>query len=279
MTLVDLLLNAAALLLWVSWRSAGFVRTGAGRTPFSPLVPAASPGDSRRHFLLMGLLLLLLSRSWIYWRLGAEVGWIASVNLGIVTLSFKSLLLSRMVIYSYLTFGVWLFSFHVWLLMISVINRRVPDTDSWQRSVRQHLGWMEAWPALLKLTGPWMLVALLWFLAMPGLVRLGLAAPARTTIEIWQQGALVGLGTSVVWKYLIGGLLLLHVINSYLYLGNRPWWTYVNTTARNLLRPIRWLPLRFGRMDFAPILGIALTFLGFELLEAALKHLFGRLPL
>ena len=52
----------------------------------------------------------------------------------------------------------------------------------------------------------------------------------------------------------------------------------MNATARNLTRPIRWLPLRVGRIDLTPVLGIALVFLGCGLAEAGLRHLFGRLP-
>lgn len=278
MNLVDLSLSFAALLLWIGWRAAGAARPALGRMPFSPLLRSSGPGGPSRHFLLLGLLVLLLLRSWIYWRLGGEVNWIAQVNLGIVTLPFNSLVLGRMVLYSYLSFLVLLGGYHLWLLLLSMTNRAVPDTVPLQRAVRQQLGWLEAWPMLLKLVGPWILVAGLWFVGSPLLVRLGLTVTPKASIHLWQQGALIGLGTTVAWKYLIGVVLLLHVVNSYLYLGNQPFWTFINATARNLLRPIRWLPLRFGRVDFTPVVGIAANFLLFAATEALLRHLFNRLP-
>jgi uncharacterized protein YggT (Ycf19 family) len=278
MNLVDLSLSFAALLLWIGWRAAGASRPALGRMPFSPLLRSTTASVTSRHFLLLGLLVLLLARSWIYWRLGAEVNWIAEVNLGIVTLPFKSLVLGRMVLYSYLSFLVLLGGYYLWLLLLSMANRAVPDTVPLQRAVRQQLGWLEPWPLLLKLVGPWILVALLWYISSPLLVRLGLTVAPRASIHLWQQGALIGLGTTVAWKYLIGVVLLLHVVNSYLYLGNRPLWSFVNATARNLLRPIRWLPLRFGRVDFTPVVGIAANFLLFAAAEALLRHFFDRLP-
>ena len=55
------------------------------------------------------------------------------------------------------------------------------------------------------------------------------------------------------WKYFIVGILLLHLLNSYVYFGNHPFWNFVNATARNLLYPLRWLPLRVGKVDFAAV--------------------------
>jgi uncharacterized protein YggT (Ycf19 family) len=68
------------------------------------------------------------------------------------------------------------------------------------------------------------------------------------------------------------------VVNTYLYLGNYELWQFINGTARNLLLPIRWLPLRVGQIDFAPVVAIAVVFLAAQGVEHGLGYLFARLP-
>ena len=53
----------------------------------------------------------------------------------------------------------------------------------------------------------------------------------------------------------------LHLVASYVYLGANPLWDFVGATARNLLAPLRRLPLRIARFDFAPVAGVVLIFL------------------
>ena len=81
------------------------------------------------------------------------------------------------------------------------------------------------------------------------------------------------------WKYLLAGLLFLGVLNTYLYLGNFSFWTFIQTTVGNLVRPLRWLPLRWGRIDLVPLLALGLVWFVFTYLEFGLNRLFARLPL
>jgi uncharacterized protein YggT (Ycf19 family) len=57
----------------------------------------------------------------------------------------------------------------------------------------------------------------------------------------------------------------LYVLNSFVYLGNHGFLAYVNLTAQRLLSVIRWLPLRMGKFDFAPLVMIGLVY-GLEIL-------------
>ena len=72
---------------------------------------------------------------------------------------------------------------------------------------------------------------------------------------------------------------MLHLLNSYIYFGRHPFWNYVNAGAQTLLRPLRAVPLRAGKADFAPVVGIALVFLMAELAERGLAALYVKLPL
>ena len=74
-------------------------------------------------------------------------------------------------------------------------------------------------------------------------------------------------------RFLVVGFLALYVLNSYVYLGDFPFLNYVNTTTRGLLRPLRWLPLRIGRVDLAPLAGMALVLLAAELGRLGLARL------
>jgi uncharacterized protein YggT (Ycf19 family) len=48
---------------------------------------------------------------------------------------------------------------------------------------------------------------------------------------------------------------------SYVYIGSSPLWDFITTTGRNLVAPLGWLPLRLGKFDFAPLVGVVLIFL------------------
>jgi len=102
---------------------------------------------------------------------------------------------------------------------------------------------------------------LLWLALHPLLAQLAIVPETKSNGQLLEQAAVLGLGTYLAWKYLIVGILVLHLLNSYVYLGNHPVWNFVNATARNLLSPLRWAPLRLGKVDFLPVAAIALVFL------------------
>jgi uncharacterized protein YggT (Ycf19 family) len=89
----------------------------------------------------------------------------------------------------------------------------------------------------------------------------------------------MGLASYLVWKFLIGALLVLHLLGSYIYFGKNPFWKYVDATAETLLKPLSKIPLRTGKADFGPVVGIALTFLIAELAGNGLSWIYARLPL
>ncbi|MBK9139772.1 MAG: hypothetical protein IPM17_13565 [Verrucomicrobia bacterium] len=279
MNWVDLLLNLAGLGLWLAWRSAGFAARQSLRGASAPWLRQITPASRHRWVWLVALVILLAGRGWLYAQFGPEVNWIATLDLGIVEFPFKSVSVARMAAFSFLSFAVFLGGFYLWLLFLSSVNRGTADSLTWQRAIRRQLGWLDGWPWLLKLVGPWLLVMLVWYLVNPALVEQGMAVAPRSAVQLWKQGALVGVGTVVCWKYLIGLVLLLHIVNSFLYLGSSEFWMFITVTARNLLRPLGGLPLRVGGIDFSPVVAIALTFLALEFAERALRAAFVAQPL
>jgi uncharacterized protein YggT (Ycf19 family) len=91
------------------------------------------------------------------------------------------------------------------------------------------------------------------------------------------QGAVIGLAAYLVLKFFLVAVFTLHVVNSYVYLGDLPLWNFVNVTARNLLRPIKWIPLRAGKIDFAPVFAIVIVLASAQLSQLALAQLYQKL--
>jgi uncharacterized protein YggT (Ycf19 family) len=262
MSLVDFILNLAGLLLWLNWRSLPL-------DPLSTATPAtlvgtlrrAEPTRVRRWHFLAALAGLILVRWPFYWLLGSALNWTASLDLVATRLAFPSDFKYFMLLYSVLSFALALAIFFLWLLLISLLGRNEGEQFFVQRLARLHLGRVDGWPLPVKLLLPLLAGTALWWLLSWVLPSWGLMPRPASALERLGQSALVGASTYLAWKYLLTGLLLLHLANNYVYFGQHPLWSYVNTTSRQLLSPMARLPLRVGKMDFAPVLGVALIFL------------------
>jgi len=95
----------------------------------------------------------------------------------------------------------------------------------------------------------------------------GIVPAAKSWLQRFEQGIVLGLGAYLIWKYVTVAALGLQMLNTYVYLGSHPVWHFVDTTANRLLTPLRSLPLRIGKADFAPIVGIVLVLVFAELAE------------
>lgn len=273
MSLIDFILNLAGLLLWLNWRAAALpVRGQPGASLLSTLRPAGPARPRVYHWA--GLPILLAARALFYWQAGPPVRWSPHLPLGPITLSFRSDHLGRMFLFSIVSFAVALWICYLWLLVLSCINARVADSDPAQRLVRAWLGGLERWPAIFKLLLPFVLSAAGWWLLDLVLFRLNMV-PASSDGRVLLQGLVIGLGGFLSLKFLVVALLALYVVNSYVYLGEFALWGFVNYTARRLLRPVQWLPLRIGKIEFAPFLLIALTWVAAEFAQRGLERLYG----
>jgi hypothetical protein len=278
MGVLDFILNLAGLLLWLNWRAIGYAAAAppASKSLLGTL-KRAEPPRRRRWRSLAALAALLLFRTVLYRHVGAAVNWTPHLDLGVIALPFRSDAPGRMLLYSFLSFGLVLGVFHVWLLALSVINRHAPDTDVLQKLVRLQLGGVEHLPWLARLLLAPVVAALLWLAGARLFAWLGLLPLPVSTAHAVQQALVLGLATFPAWKWLLIALLTLHLINDYVYLGASPLWPFVSNTGRRLLTPLQML--RAGRMNFAPLAGIALIWLSADLANLGLTHLYRRLPL
>ncbi len=280
MGIVDFILNLAGLLLWLNWRSIRF-------DPLTKRLPAtlmgtlrpASPDKLQRWHLPLFIGGLLLLRAVIY-RWVAPF-WVFKLHFGFLAPPFRSDNFSGMLLFSFLSFGVTLGVFYIGLLFLSLLK----GSDQIHRFVRIPLGRVDHWSAPVKIILPFFGTALAWFV-LGGLLDVLLMSQSANlthaansmTLRI-EQSVVMGLAAYLIWKFPVAVLLLLHLLNSYIYFGAHPIWNYINLTAQKLLQPLKKLPLRAGRVDFAPLLGLVLLFLAALALERGLMGIYRRLPL
>ncbi len=278
MDVIDWILNLACVLLWLNWQSIRFTRLPQSiGVSLAGTLRQAAPARAARWSSLGALVAILFIRSLFYLQIGSAVSWTPKLELGAVVLTFRSDQLQRMLLFSFLGCAVWLCGLYSWLLLLSVANSRMPDTDPWQRLIRLHLGRLERLPVFAKLALPSVAAILFWIAAHPLLAQQGLIPHARSQGQLVWQAALLGLSIALFWKLLVLGILSLHIVNSYLYLGRMPFWQFTTMTAKNLLRPLGFLPLRIGQIDLAPLAGIAIVLGIAELMNRWLPEIFQRL--
>jgi uncharacterized protein YggT (Ycf19 family) len=280
MSLIDFILNLAGLLLWLNWLSLRFdPLTRPAAATLAGTLRKADNTRRRRWTLAAALAGLLLARALVYWHIGSAVNRPVSLRLGVITLSFPCDFLERMLMFSALSFMTILAGFYIWLLLLSFLGGRGGESDPFLRLARAHLGVVVRWPWPVRLILPVAVVALLWLALSPALAGMHIVPPPLSWTHRLQQAALLGLGACLAWKYLIAGLLVLHILNSYVFLGNHPFWTFITMAARSLLKPFGRLPLQLGRVDFAPLVVLAVVFLLAEYGGQSLTQLYARLPL
>jgi len=259
MDAVDFLLNMAGLLLCMSWRS---VR----QDPLAGSVPVTLVGTLKRTEprrltgwqLALALSTILVIRSVIYWLVGAPAEWTPKLNLELIIIPFRSDVFSTTLAFSCLSFLRVVIVFYFWLLILAMINRALIEPNPVQRMVRLQLGKAAQWPWPAQLLVPILVVILLWLGIHPILIKMNVLTQAQSWVHLLEQGSLVAVSLFISLKYLLPPLLLLHLITSYVYLGNNAFWNFVASTGLHLTSPLRQLPLRFAKLDFTPVVGAVL---------------------
>jgi uncharacterized protein YggT (Ycf19 family) len=259
MAVLDFVLNCACLLLWLNWRSRGF--TLPNRPPALALIGTlrrAEPKPRERWNSLIVLIIVLFVRAFLYSQIGS-LQWSPQIALPGFVLHFRNDLFGRMLLFSILNFLRMAAEFYFSLLLVAAINQRVDGHEPWTALVRAHLGLVARLPAWMCLLLPFVIAFCAWLAIGPVLAALKIHLQLKSFFQLSQQAALVGLGGWLSWRYVIVTVLILHIISSYVYFGSAPFWNFINVTARHLLRPLEWLPLRLGKIDLVPILALGLV--------------------
>lgn len=279
LSLLHFVLNVVGLLLWFKWREDMLQssRRITGGTLLSTLRRAGPPPPYRwAFFSSLGLLLLL--RAVLYWQMGPSLRWSPVIDMGAIVIGFRCDLFPRALAFSLGSLVLFIVRFYFWLLLISVLNRKIADSDVYQNRLRAHLGLLERLHWTLKLLLPFFATSLSWLALGPLLARMGLLIPAQSMTHTAQQAVLLGAAAYLCWKYLLAVLLVLQIITSHVYFGHAPLWGFIATTGQELLKLFRWLPLRLGRLDLAPLAGTAIVLLLATKAERWLPELYRDLP-
>jgi hypothetical protein len=276
-TLLDFLLNVVGLLLWFNWRASGFKLAAPGVVSLAATIQRTEIIEPRRWFSFGSLIALLLVRALVYCNIGSKINWTATLDLTAIVLPFRSDLLSRMFLFSLLSFFVALGVVYASLLLLSVINEKSRATDYFCRLIALQLGWIGNWFWPIRFLLPPVAAALLWLAASFLFVKLGILPSPKNATHAWQIAGVLALCVMVSWKYVLILFLGLHLVNTYVYLGNSSFWQFVTLTGNRLCLPVRWL--RIGKVELGPPLLIVLIILGSHSASVYLVQLYPRLPL
>jgi hypothetical protein len=255
---IDAILNLAIALLWLQWRSN---RTALAPLPTKSLLSLLKPTEQTRAGagILLTLAAVVVLRAFFYWQIGAPLGWMATLRLGVTPIHFRSDFLGLMLLYSTLAAARVVVVAFLWLALLHAVNRRAPAEEPFTKWTRRLLGRAARWPWWTAFLWPLAAGTLGWLALHPLLIALKLLPASTTFARLAGEALVTGAGAYLAWEPLLLGALLLHVLNSYIYFGTHPFWGFIELTGRNLLRPLAALPLRVGRIDFAPVAALALV--------------------
>ena len=260
MAALDFILNCVGLLLWLNWRSS--VLANLPPAPGIALIGTLKRAERRRPgrwTSSVALLVILIARAVFYAEVGGSTRWTPSLSFGSIALHFRSDSLGRMLLFSFLSFALLLAVFYFSLLLIAAINRRAPDNEPWTALIRAHLGAFGRLPATLLFLAPFLGGFVFWIVLERLFEKLQLTVATDSFTRVAEQALVIGASAWTFWQYTIAVVLVLYILSSYVYLGNAPFWNFIALTARNLLRPFSIAPLRLGRIDLAPLVGLALV--------------------
>ena len=128
---------------------------------------------------------------------------------------FRSPLAGADAVFSFFSFGLVFGILYTWLLALSLLAGPLPVHGL----VTIPLGRVDGWPRWARAVLPFFATAILWWLASWLLIRLD--SPARRCRPPGDSSKSLILGASsyLLWKFPLGGILVLHLLNSYVYFG------------------------------------------------------------
>lgn len=274
MDLLDFILNLVGLLLWFNWRAARFDPLTKSRpATLAGTLRRAEKSSLKRWHLPLGLVGLLLLRVPLYAEFGAALNWTGKLDVAAISIPFRSDADTYlpMLLYSFYSFGVMLTTFLFWVLLLSILKSTAAESDPLRQVLRLHLGRVELWPRPVKWLLPILVIAPLWWAASWPLTSAGVLPLPASGWQRLQQALLVGAGSYLAWTYLLVGVLGLYSVSSYVYFGRQPFWQHLDVIGRLLIQPLRKLPLRWGKLDAAPWVGIGLVIVIAHCFEHGIK--------
>ena len=107
------------------------------------------------------------------------------LDLGPLVLPFRADFLGLTMLYSFGSYLLMWTALYNSLLFLSVVNARLGDSEYYQRLIRLHLGWVDIFPAWLKILLPFSFAAGLWLATSSLWIYLRMIPPNRYPEMVW----------------------------------------------------------------------------------------------
>jgi uncharacterized protein YggT (Ycf19 family) len=247
------ILNLTGLLLWVSWRAGTMPRSQPPRNLAGP-TPRQGPIYQHSWIYLLVLLALLSGRAVFYNQFGPGLDWNPHLNLLHVFHPFKSDSLPHALAYSVLSFAHWLLALYFCFALLGTVDPRSETTTQWHEFLKAQFGWpggltvLAQWGGVIALAVGFRFAEANWIESLEAI---------NIPTNHFPLMVLLDLRATI---YLIMVLLALYLLNSFVYFGEWTFWKTVDESGKRLLTPLRILPWETRKMDFAPIVALAIAY-------------------
>lgn len=105
----------------------------------------------------------------------------------------------------------------------------------------------------------------------------GIIPAPVSKIHVLEQSLVMAFSAVLGWRGILVFIVMAHIVNTHVYLGNHPIWSYVDNTTNTLLGPLKKFRGRF--FDLGSIILLIGIFLASYIISSALSRLFAKLPL
>lgn len=253
MVFVILLLDLTAIFLWLSFRRVGADPTRPAGTLLGNLRPAA-PVARRSWLSLVLLIALVVLRPLLIAPLAAALDATPTWSPGPIVIAFRADDWLRLYLFSTTSFLWTALAAYSGLLGFCWLCRGAPELRSFEEFGVHLAGRLGRLPGALLIVLPIVIAALVWLPLSHLLEREHLLPISKGGGPWYLQSFILG---SAVWlpvRWPVLAVLFLRMLHNHVYLGEHPFWTFVQAGGRRLQFPMAWLPLQIGRMDFAPLI-------------------------
>ena len=253
---LHLILNLAALLLWIHWRAGTMPRP---KPANSVIGPTPNPGPIFRHswIFLVALLGLLGLRAVFYHQFGPGLDWVPSLNLIEASPHFRSDYFPRALAFSVLSFARWLVALYFCLALLSAVRPDAEGSGNWREFLKAQFGWLGGWHPAFHCLAAFALAVGVHLGESHWMHSVGVIAEPAQSLHHLPTLLALDLRAAV---YLAMALLALYLLNSYVYFGEANFWTNVDASGKRLLSPLRAVPLVVGKLDLAPFLAFSAAY-------------------
>tara|TARA_B100001123_G_scaffold132559_1_gene153762 strand:+ start:1931 stop:2749 length:819 start_codon:yes stop_codon:yes gene_type:complete len=250
------ILNLIGLLFWVLWRAGTLLRP----KPSNALAgPTPRPGKIFKHswVYLIGLIVLLTLRAVFYNQFGPGLNWTPSMELIHEAPHFRSDFFPRALAYSILSFSRWLIALYICFALLITIIPKEDSSGIWGSFLRCQFSRLGKLQTIALWVTALLLASLLHIVEIEWMTLIGVRV--ENTQNYHHLPLLVMLDFRAA-TYLTMVIVSLYILNSFIYFGEKKFWKKVDDCGKQLLAPIRKIPLMVGKLDLAPFVVMAFAY-------------------